>query len=129
MNNVETLRSLGLILIIVSLLFAWITVLYRYLLKVDETKINTQYIVKAHIDFILMAMLLIIFSLIDNQAPYWLIISTCIGAITNPFLFVVMAFKPKIDKSTFSPFGMFSTISFLLTTIGFGGLSFVYLLR
>ena len=129
MNNVETLRSLGLILIIVSLLFAWVTVLYRYLLKVDETKINTQYIVKAHIDFILMAMLLIIFSLIDNQAPYWLIICTCIGAITNPFLFVVMAFKPKIDKSTFSPFGMFSTISFLLTTIGFGGLSFVYLLR
>lgn len=129
MNNVETLRSLGLLLILVSLLFAWVTVLFRYILKVDETKVNTQYIVKAHIDFILMSILLILFSLIDNNASYWLIICTCIGAITNPFLFVVMAFYPKINKSTFSPFGMFSTVSFILTTIGFGGLSLAYLLN
>lgn len=126
-NPIAAMRNLGLVLIIVSLIFAWLTVLYRYILKVNESKVNTHYLVKAHIDYVLMGILLILFSIIDNGAPSWLIISTCIGAITNPLLFVFMAFMPKINKATSSPFGIFSTLSFALTTIGFGGLCICYL--
>ena len=126
--NVHTMYQAGLISILVSLSLAWVLVLFRYILKVNENKVNTSYITKAHIDYLLMGLLLIAFSIIDNgQGSETLILLAIIGAYTNPLLFLFMAFIPTINKATTSFFGVFSTLSFLVTTIGMGGLCICYL--
>jgi len=123
------MRNLGFILILVSLLLAWTLVLYRYILQVDEKKVNTEYILKAHIDYLLMGILLIVFSIIDHNSPGFLILLACTGAVTNPIMFVVLAFKPNVNKASFSVFGISNVISFIITTTGFGGLCVTHLLR
>ena len=122
------MQNIGFILILVSLLFSWVLVLYRYILKVDEKKVNTEYILKGHIDFFLMGILLIVFSFVDGKINPGLIFLTCIGAITNPMMFIVMAFKPNIKKSPKSIFGLMTTISYIISTIGVGGFCISYLL-
>jgi hypothetical protein len=74
-----------------------------------------------------MGILLIVFSFLDDRVPPYLILLTCIGAFTNPAMFIVLAFNPHVKKSTTSIFGMATTLSYIITTIGVGGLCFVYL--
>lgn len=128
LTNTLCMRNVGFILILVSLLFSWVLVLYRYILKVDEKKVNTGYILKGHIDFFLMGILLIVFSFFDGKINPCLIFLTCIGAITNPMMFIVMAFKPDVKKSPKSIFGLATTISYIISTIGVGGLCISFLL-
>jgi len=126
--EVSYLRNMGFILILLALLFSWVLVVYRYILKVDAQKVNTEYILKAHIDFLLMGILLIAFSFLGGKVSPYLILFTCIGTVTNPAMFLVMAFNPKVDKSPTSIFGLTTTISYVITTIGIGGLCITYLL-
>ena len=126
--DILCLRKMGFILILVALLFSWVLVVYRYILKVDEKKVKTEYILKAHIDFLLMGILLIVFSFLGGKVSSYLILCTCIGTITNPTMFIVMAFNPRVDKSPTSIFGLTTTVSYLLTTIGIGGICIGYLL-
>jgi hypothetical protein len=126
--NPHLMYQTGLVLILISLALAWTLVLFRYILKINESKVNTSYLTMAHIDYILMGLLLIAFSVIDNhQSSGILILLACIGAVTNPLLFLLMAFKPTINKAPTGFFGLFSSISFLITTIGMGGLCINYL--
>jgi hypothetical protein len=125
--SVLCMRNIGFILILVSLLFSWILVLYRYILKVDEKKVNTEYLLKGHIDFFLMGILLIVFSFLESKINSGLIFLTCIGAITNPMMFIVIAFNPNIKKSPKSIFGIVTTFSYVISTIGVGGLCIFYL--
>ncbi len=126
--EVSYLRNMGFILILLALLFSWVLVVYRYILKVDAQKVNTEYILKAHIDFLLMGILLIAFSFLGGKVSPYLILFTCIGTVTNPAMFLVMAFNPKVNKSPTSIFGLTTTISYVITTIGIGGLCITYLL-
>jgi hypothetical protein len=119
---------MGFILILVALLFSWVLVVYRYILKVDEKKVNTEYILKAHIDFLLMGILLIVFSFLGGKVDSYLILFTCIGTATNPAMFIVMAFNPAVNKSPTSIFGLTTTVSYIITTVGIGGLCITYLL-
>lgn len=123
------MQKAGLILILISLAIAWLLVLLRYLLKVDEEKINTTQVLRAHIDYLLMGILLIMFANLDIKAEPYIEWSAIVGAITNPFMFLVLAFYPKVSKSPFSIFGITSTLSFVVTTIGFGGLAVLGLLK
>jgi len=109
--------------LIVSLALAWLAALTRYdtvpalkkLFKADA------YLVKSHIDYLLMAMLLYIFVLLDTPLPTWCIACMILGSITNPFLLGLLAIWPKPDYRMTRPFGIAGTISFILTTAGFGG--------
>jgi hypothetical protein len=126
--NNSLMRNLGLVLILISLLFSWVLVIYRYILKVDEKRINTEYILKGHIDFFLMGILLIVFSLLGGKINVYFILLTCLGAITNPTMFIVLAFNPTINKSPKSSFGIITTISYVISTIGVVGVCMTYLL-
>lgn len=126
--DVSCLRNMGFILILVALFFSWVLVVYRYILKVDEKKIITEYILKAHIDFLLMGILLLVFSFLGGKISPYLIVFTCIGTATNPAMFIVLAFNPSIDKSPKSILGLVTTISYVITTVGIGGICLTYLL-
>ena len=113
----------GCVEIIVSLALAWLASLTRYvgvaplkrLFKADH------YLVKSHIDYLLMAMLLFLFYLLDAPLPGWMIACMIIGSTTNPFLLGLLAIWPKPDYRMTRPYGFAGVFSFALTTIGFGG--------
>jgi len=126
--NLHTLRSAGLVLILISLIFSWVLVVYRYILKVDEFKVNTQYILKGHIDYLLMGFLLIILSLLGGTPNAVLILFSCLGTFANPTMFIVLAFNQNIEKSPRSLFGKLTTISYIFTTVGVGGIAIYHLL-
>jgi hypothetical protein len=123
-----SLRNMGFALILISLTFSWVLVLYRYILRVDETKVNTEYILKGHIDYLLMAFLLMILSFLGGKPNPFLILFTCIGTLANPTMFIILAFKPGLTKSPKSLFGMVSTISYIFTTVGVGGICIYHLM-
>jgi hypothetical protein len=112
----------GALLIILSIALGWIIVAHRYLkVKVlkriirDDSKLG-----KCHMEYAIMALVLFAFYLFKIDLPFFLVLLSCIGALSNPSLLLVISVKPKIDTKPTSPFGIISTISFLITTIGFG---------
>ena len=121
--NATFLQKTGFSLILVSLFFFWVLVLYRHILKVDEQKINTGNLLKAHLDFFLMGVLLLVFSLLKVESHPVLVLLSCVGAVSNPTMFLVLAFRPKVSKSPKSVFGIVTTLSYIFTTIGVGGIS------
>lgn len=127
LNN-EFLRIMGFILILLSLTFSWVLVIYRYILRVDEKIVNTEYILKGHIDYLLMGFLLLILSFLGGEPNPILILFACMGTIANPTMFIVLAFKQGLTKSPKSLFGMISTISYIFTTLGVGGICIYHLM-
>ncbi len=125
--NTLMMRNTGFILILLSLLFSWVLVIYRYIIRVDEKRVNTEYILKGHIDFLLMGLLLLMLSYLSGIVSPILIILSCIGTAVNPSMFIVLAFNPNIKKSPKSPFGMATTISYVCTTVGIGGICMINL--
>lgn len=123
-----SLRNMGFVLILLSLLFSWVLVLYRFILRVDEKKVNTEYILKGHIDYLLMGFLLLILSFLGGKPNSFLILFTCIGTLVNPTMFIVLAFNQTLTKSPKSFFGKFSTISYIFTTVGVGGICIYHML-
>ncbi|WP_298152170.1 hypothetical protein [Flavobacterium sp.] len=126
--NTTTLKNAGLVLIIISLIFSWVLTVYRYMLKVDEAKVNTQYILKGHIDYLLMGFLLLILSFLGGQPNSILVLLSCFGTFANPTMFIVLAFNQNIEKSPKSLFGMLTTISYIFTTVGVGGIAIYHLM-
>lgn len=120
--NTLLMRNMGFVLILLSLVFSWTLVYYRYILKVEETKVNTDYILKGHIDFLMMGILILVLSFLGGQPNPFLILFACIGTTANPTMFIVLAFNQNVKKSPKSLFGMVSTISYVFTTIGIGGI-------
>jgi len=116
--------------IIVSLALAWLGVatMYLKLPPLPQVFRRPMYLIKSHIDFLLMALLLIAFHLIAVPLPGWIVVCAVIGSFTNSSLFLVLAVLEKPDFSPFKPLGMAGTISFLLTTASFGGAAMVVLL-
>lgn len=120
--NSIILQKTGFVLVLISLFFSWTLVIYRYILKIDEQKINTGNLLKAHLDFFLMGVLLLVFSLLKAEINPTLILLSCIGACTNPTMFVVLAFYPQVNKAPKSVFGLTTTLSYIFTTVGIGGI-------
>ncbi len=122
--------KLGMLFVLVALTQAWLVVARRYLgVRLLERWIRSdQDLIRSHIDFILMALLLFAFAKLDPAAPELLVYICCAGAIGNPLLFVILALKPDVSRSPLSPFGLFSAVSFTATTIGFGGRGILYLI-
>ncbi len=119
----EKLIFSGAILIAVSLALAWLLVAVKYMGWFTGIFKNAKHLLSAHIDYLLMAVLnWLLYLLLLNRVgvvderAVWCVI---IGSFWNPFLFLVMSVKPEIRKSPFSPFGMFSSVSFIITTTGY----------
>jgi hypothetical protein len=120
----------GAILIMMSIAAAWLVVASRYLsLRMAKKYIrDDEKLVKAHVDYIMMGSVLLIFYAIGVHFPAFIIILACLGALTDPSLFVFLSLKPDVNKKLGSPFSVISTISFLAATVGIGGAACLILL-
>ncbi len=85
-------------------------------------------IIRAHIDYLMMAQFLFIFFLLFRQyaidPPIWLVAACCFGAFFNPLAFLIrgLSSKPTVPVIPLEPhFPLQAGISFTLTTVGFLG--------
>ena len=128
MRNFVLLSFAGLLLA-VALVIAWVLgftlffpggELARYIVIRDD-------LIRAHIDFLMMAQFVAIFALLLRQysvnPPWWMVGAICYGAFFNPLAFVQRAMTPKaaaaIPAEPYFPIP--AAISFSLVTIGFLG--------
>ena len=117
--------------LLVSLALAWLGAFAMYLKPPILTRIFTRpfYIIKTHIDFLLMSLLLFTFYLLAVPLPTGIIACTIIGSITNPMLFLVLAVNANPNMAPTGPLGMFTVVSFLIATAGFGGTGLLLLMH
>ncbi|QPK62422.1 hypothetical protein IVG45_16410 [Methylomonas sp. LL1] len=86
-------------------------------------------IIRAHIDYLMMAQFLFIFFLLFRQyainPPIWLVAACSFGAFFNPLAFLIRGLSAKPDAvaaALVEPhFPLQAAISFTLTTVGFLG--------
>ena len=88
-----------------------------------------QYLLKAHIDYLMMSGLLFIFFLLFAHLrltpPLLIVIAMSVGSLANPAGFLALAIKPDLPQRPASVFGALVTCGFVLTTIGYGGAAWV----
>lgn len=121
----DTLLLVAAICLLISLSLAWIASFILYVktawLK-RLIKANHQ-LIRAHIDYLLMSLLLIAtYYLCQERSvelPGWCIITACIGALYNPFGFIVLAFKPAMANPETTLEKARVLLGFLPATIGF----------
>lgn len=115
----------GSFLIILSIATGWLIVAKRYLALVPAVSIIKDDIrlVKGHMEYPVMALLLFSFYALNQEMPYCLVVPACIGAFANPSLQLFLSIKPDVEKRATSLFGIISTLSFLVTSVGLGGLA------
>jgi len=121
----EILAIWGSVLLITSLALAWLATFVR-LVGVASLKKRfpaSEHIVKAHIDYLMMSLLLFAFSLLLDAIPMALVALMIVGATVNPFLFVVLAMGEPPGKKPGPLFTGITGLSFIATTVGFGGAS------
>ncbi|MGE3275819.1 MAG: hypothetical protein AB7O67_11955, partial [Vicinamibacterales bacterium] len=89
---------------------------------------GSQYLLKAHLDFLMMTGLLFIFFLVFEQMrltpPVVIVMAMSVGAVGNPSGFLALAFKPDLPQKPTTMFGAVMVLSFTATTIGFGGAAY-----
>lgn len=117
----EILLIGAVLMIFAVLLSAWLMTFARWFpINGIDGKFLTDYktLIRAHIDFALMALFCLGFYAVKiplSVTACWLVV---IGGITNPTVFVIAAFDPNFwEKSIWQ---IYTAISFILTTIGFG---------
>ena len=121
----NTLLLTAAICLIISLGLAWLASFILYMktawLK-RIVKANHQ-LIRAHIDYLLMCLLLVVTYYLCQERniilPTWCIITACIGALYNPFGFIVLAFKPSMANPETSLEKARVLLGFLPATIGF----------
>lgn len=110
---------------ILALVLAWCLVGVRSSSFMKSIFPSCQYLLKAHIDYLMMSGLLIIFFLLFAHfrvsAPLVIVLSMISGSLMNPVGFLVLAVRPKTNQHPASPFGVIMACSFTLTTIGYAG--------
>jgi hypothetical protein len=121
----NALVAVGSLCLLVTLVLAWCLVGVRSSAVMKRVFPNYQYLLKAHIDYLMMTGLLMIFFLLFNYfdaSPSPLIVfGMCAGSFMNPIGFIALAIKPTLRQQPNSPFGAVMAISFTLTTIGYAG--------
>jgi len=127
----KILAICGAVLILLSIAIGWVIIARKYLSLgfVEKVIRDDKKLVKAHIDYVMMALILFAFFLIGENLPQPLIILACAGALTDPALFIFLSVRPGINRKIGSPFSIISTIVFLTTTIGIGGSAFFIILE
>ncbi len=129
-NTLNLLPLAAALCLFIALVEAWIMTLIRYLKMESLRKVFRNYrdLVRSHIDYLMMAAL--------TGAIYWIVQSLqitlpdliiwliFIGALYNPFGFVLQAIKPDLaDGGYLSKVGI--VLGFMPLTIGMGWTSVV----
>lgn len=124
---VETglLAVTGSLCMMLALVLAWCLAGVRSSRFVKTCFRNPQYLLKAHLDFLMMTGLLFVFFLVFRQLgltpPSAVVATMSAGSIGNPLGFLALALKPDLSQKPSSPFGALMVLSFTATTIGYGG--------
>jgi len=119
----KLLAVCGAALILLSIAIGWVIIARKYLSLgfVERLIRDDKKLVKAHIDYVMMALILFAFFFTGVSLPEVLILLACTGALADPALFIFMSVRPGVNKKIGSPFSIISTIVFLITSIGIGG--------
>src|SRR5580765_9048990 len=124
-NYSNILVVAGSLCLVVTLVLAWCLVGVRSSAFMKRLFPNYQYLLKAHIDYLLMTGLLMIFFLLFNHfqvSPSPLVVfAMSVGSFMTPVGFIALAIKPDLRQQPTSPFGAVMAGSFTLTTIGYAG--------
>lgn len=117
--------------LLLSLALAWLGAFTLYLRPAFLTRLfpRPMYLIKTHIDFLLMALLMMAFYFTGVALPGWVVACVIIGSLTNPALFMVLAVNPSPNMSALSPLGISTVVSFLIATAGFGGAAWLILMQ
>ena len=125
LNYSNLLVHAGSLCMILALVLAWCLVGVRSSAFMKSIFPSYQYLLKAHIDYLMMSGLLIVFFLLFAHfrlsAPLVIVLSMITGSLMNPVGFLVLAVKPKTNQHPASPFGVVMACSFTLTTVGYAG--------
>ena len=111
----------------ITLGLAWCLAGMRYLESGFLKRLfpSYAYLLKSHIDYLLMTGLLMVFYLLfahfGVSASPVILLAMTIGSLLNPFGFLVLAIRPDLRQIPSTPFGAIMTGSFVLTTIGYLG--------
>jgi len=108
-----------------ALVLAWCLAGVRASSFVQRCFPSYPYLLKAHLDFLMMAGLLYLFFLLFEHLrlapPSLVVASMSVGSLTNPAGFVALALKPDLPQRPTSPFGALMVLSFAVSTVGYGG--------
>ena len=124
-NYLSVLVVTGSLCLLITLVLAWCLVGVRSSAFMKRLFPNYQNLLKAHLDYLMMTGLLMIFFLLFNHfgvSPSRLVVlATSVGSFMNPVGFILLAIKPGLNQQPTSPFGAIMAGSFTLTTIGYAG--------
>jgi hypothetical protein len=124
-NYSSVLVVVGSLCLSITLVLAWCLVGVRSSAFMKRVFPNYQYLLKAHIDYLMMTGLLMIFFLLFSHfhvAPSPVIVlAMSAGSFMNPVGFIALSIKPTLSQRPASPFGAVMAGSFTLTTIGYAG--------
>ena len=83
------------------------------------------YLLRSHIDFLMMATLLMVvflgFAHFAINPPGLIIVALCLGSLINPSGFLALAIKPDLPQTPTSLFGIYGAFGFVATTLGYAG--------
>ena len=118
-NHSTVLVTAGSLCLIITLVLAWCLACVRTSAFMKRLFPNYQSLLNAHMDYLLMTGLLMIFYLLfaafHVSAPPVILAAMCLGSLGNPVGVLVLAVKPGLRQHPTSPFGAAMTVSFALT--------------
>jgi hypothetical protein len=124
-NYSGVLVVVGSLCLTITLVLAWCLLGVRTSARVRKLFPNVPNLLKAHIDYLLMTGLLMIFYLLFAHfrlsVPPVILVAMSVGSLMNPVGFLVLAIRPDTKQIPASPFGAIMSTSFALTTIGYAG--------
>ena len=119
------LAVVGSVCMMLALVLAWCLAGVRSSRFVKKCFPNPQYLLKAHLDFLMMTGLLFVFFLLFGQLrltpPTAIVVAMSLGSVGNPSGFLALAIRPDLPQKPVTPFGALMLLSFTATTIGYGG--------
>jgi hypothetical protein len=119
------LAAMGSICMMLALVLAWCLAGVRSSRFVKKCFPNPQYLLKAHLDFLMMTGLLFVFFLLFEHLrltpPTAIVVAMSLGSVGNPSGFLALAVRPDLPQRPATPFGALMVLSFTATTVGYGG--------
>ena len=118
------LAAVGSLCLTLALILAWCLVGVRTTGFMKRWFPSYQYLLKAHIDYLMMIGLLFIFFLLFTHfrltPPPLIVVAMSVGSLVNPAAFLALAIKPDLPQRPASVFGATVSCGFVVTTIGYG---------
>jgi hypothetical protein len=128
-GDVNILAVVGSLCLVNALVLSWCLVGIRSSVFMKRMLPGYQNVLKAHLDYLMMTGLLLIFFLLFNHfrvSPSPVVLAgMCLGSLMNPVGFIALAINPAIRQQPASPFGVVMAGSFTMTTIGYAGAALV----